>query len=99
MPQFKTALEYILDRLKERSTWLSIGTFLTGLGVVIKPDQWQIIMGIGMGLPGLITTFMPPRIQEKNIIPAPAAAPTTPLAQSLADKVVSGQTDTTGVNK
>lgn len=94
MPQLSVALQYILDRLKERNTWLSIGTFLTGVGVVIKPDQWQMIMGIGMGLPGLVTAFMPPRINEKNIVPAAPSAPTTPLAQSLADKVVSGQTDT-----
>lgn len=91
---FTTVLSYLLDRIKERGTWLSLGTALTGMGVAIKPDQWQLIMAIGMGLPGIITAFIPPVIQEKNITPAPAAAPTTPLAQSLADKVVSGQTDT-----
>lgn len=90
---FRMIFQYILDRLKERATWLSISTALTGMGVVVKPDQWQAIMGIGMGLSGMITAFLPPNIQEKNIIPAPDTAPTTPLAQSLADKVASGQTE------
>lgn len=89
-------LEYILDRMKERSTWLSLSSALTGMGIAVKPDQWQLIMAIGMGIPGIVTAFLPPHIQEKNIIPAPPEAPTTPLAQSMADKVVSGQTDTTG---
>ncbi len=91
---FSLILEYILDRMKERSTWLSLSSALTGMGIAVKPDQWQLIMAIGMGIPGIITAFLPPHIQEKNIIPAPDTAPTTPLAQSLADKVVSGQTDT-----
>lgn len=92
-PQASRALRYLLDRMKERGTWLSLGTALTGMGVMIKPDQWQLIMAIGMGLPGIVTAFIPPYIQEKNIVPAPAEAPTTPLAQSLADKVESGQTE------
>ncbi len=92
---WRTILQYLLDRMKERGTWLSLGTALTGMGVAIKPDEWQLIMAIGMGLPGIITAFIPPVIQEKNITPAKPEAPTTPLAQSLADKVSTGQTDTT----
>ncbi len=94
-PKVIAALQYILDRMKERGTWLSLGTALTGMGVAIKPDQWQLIMAIGMGIPGIVTAFIPPYVQEKNVIPAKPAEATTPLAQSLADKVVSGQTDTT----
>lgn len=94
MDAFKTVLFYLLDRMKERGTWLSLGTALTGMGVMISPDRWQMIMAIGMGVPGIITAFIPPYIQEKNITPAPPEAPTTPLAQSMADKVVSGQTET-----
>jgi len=88
-------LEYILARLKEKSTWVSLGSALTGMGVVIAPERWQLIMALGMGIPGIITVFLPSRVEEKDVVPAPAAAPTTPLAQSLADKVVSGQTEAT----
>lgn len=91
---WRAALQYLLDRMKERGTWLSLSSALTGMGVALKPDQWQLIMAIGMGIPGIITAFIPPVIQEKNITPAAPTAPTTPLAQSMADKVVSGQTDT-----
>ncbi len=89
---WSVALHYLLDRMKERGTWLSLGTALTGMGVAIKPDQWQLIMAIGMGIPGIITAFVPPVIQEKNITPAAPTAPTTALAQATIDKVVE-QTD------
>lgn len=92
-PRVATFLQYILDRMKERGTWLSLGTALTGMGVVIAPEQWQLIMAIGMGIPGIVTAFIPPYIQEKNISPAAPEEPTTALAQSLADKVESGQTE------
>lgn len=90
---WKAALNYILDRMKERGTWLSLSSALTGMGIAVKPDQWQLIMAIGMGIPGLVTAFIPPYIQEKNVVPAAPEAPTTPLAQSLADKVSTGQTE------
>lgn len=93
---FTMIIQYIIDRLKERATWNSLSVAATGMGVAIKPDQWQAIMTIGMGMAGLITAFLPPNVQEKSIVPAAATAPTTPLAQSLADKVATGQTDTTG---
>ncbi len=93
---FRKILQYIVDRLKERATWNSLSVAATGAGIAIKPDQWYMIMTIGMGLAGVITAFLPPNVQENTITPAPPTAPTTPLAQSLADKVVTGQTDTTG---
>lgn len=76
---------YIVARLCEKTTWVSLGTMLTGIGVALKPDQWQAIMAIGMGVSGFISTVLPARVLEKNVTPAPAAAPPTPLAQSLAD--------------
>lgn len=79
---------YILDRMKERGTWLSLGSALTGMGVIIAPDKWQLVMAIGMGIPGIITAFIPPVIQEKNITPAAPTAAATPLAQSLAERKI-----------
>lgn len=86
------AFWYIVDRLKERSTWLSIGTALTGAGVTIRPDKWQLIMGVGMIVPGIITAFMPPRIPESAIVPAGNAAPTTAIANAMVDKVTANTT-------
>ena len=42
------ALEYLIARFQEPSTWVSLGTMLTGIGVVIAPEYWQVIMGVGM---------------------------------------------------
>jgi hypothetical protein len=81
-----TAAAYILNRLKEKSTWVSLGSVLTGMGVVIAPDKWQLIMAVGMGLPGIVGVFLPARVQEANIVPAANGAPTSALAQSLSDK-------------
>lgn len=76
-------LAYILNRLSEKSTWVSLGSALTGMGVVIAPDKWQMIMAIGMGVPGIISIFLPARVMEKNV--APTDAP-TPLSSSLESK-------------
>jgi hypothetical protein len=46
-------LDYAVARLQEPSTWVSLGTMLTGLGVVIAPEYWQAIMGVGMSAGGL----------------------------------------------
>lgn len=87
------AILYVVERFKEKSTWVALGSFLTACGIAIAPQKWDLIMTIGMGLPSLIAIFIPARVQEKNVVPAPDAAPTTALAQSLADKVSSGQTE------
>lgn len=46
--------DYIVGRIQEPSTWVSLGTTLTGLGVVIAPEYWQAIMGVGMSLGGFL---------------------------------------------
>ncbi len=45
-------LEYAIARSQEPSTWVSLGTMLTGLGVVIAPEHWQAIMGVCMFIGG-----------------------------------------------
>lgn len=46
--------EYLYARMAEPSTWVSLGSVFTGLGVVIAPDKWQAITAIGLGLGGLL---------------------------------------------
>lgn len=62
-------MHYILERLKEKSTWVAIGSVITALGVSISPDLWQMIMAIGMGIPGLISIFLPARVAESGVKP------------------------------
>lgn len=78
--EWNPIVQYILNRLKEKSTWVSLGTALTGMGVVIAPDKWQMIMAIGMGVPGIISVFLPNTVMEKNIT---ASVTATDLSKSL----------------
>lgn len=50
-------LQYILDRLKEQSTWRGIVLVLGVLGVNLEPDKWQAITLAGIALVGLIEVF------------------------------------------
>ena len=50
-------MTYIYERLKEASTWRGIMAFLTGIGVVISPDQIEAIVAGGLSLVGLIGVF------------------------------------------
>lgn len=52
------ALAYIAARFTEPSTWVSLGSLLTGVGIVVAPDKWQAIMGIGMGLGGFLGVIL-----------------------------------------
>jgi len=78
-----STFQYVVNRLQEKSTWVSIGTLLTGLGVMIKPDQWQAIMGIGMGVGGLLGTLLPAKVLEENVKPS---SDPTPLSTSTTEK-------------
>lgn len=74
---------FVLNRLKEKSTWVAIGSALTALGLQISPERWQLVMGIGMGLPSIVAIFLPARVMEKNVVPT---ADKTALSASLEKK-------------
>lgn len=46
--------QYIIDRLKEPSTWRGLVLIATALGVNISPDQTTAIVSIGIGIAGVI---------------------------------------------
>jgi len=48
---------YILDRLKEASTWRGLTMLATSLGVGLHPDQIAAIVAAGTALVGLIGVF------------------------------------------
>lgn len=52
-------LSFLASRLREPSTWAGIGTLITGVGVALKPELWQAITAIGLGLGGLLAVFIP----------------------------------------
>lgn len=52
---------YLLDRLKEASTWRGIFLLLTAIGVPIAPELQTVIMSAGLGIVGLIGALAPDR--------------------------------------
>lgn len=51
-------MHYIVERLKEPSTWRGLGWIVTSvIGVSISTEQWQLITDAGMALVGLIGVF------------------------------------------
>jgi len=52
---------YLLDRMKEPSTWRGLVLLLTALGVPMAPGLSDAIIAAGLGLAGLIGAVMPDR--------------------------------------
>ena len=51
--------EYVIERLKEASTWRGIIMLLTAAGIPIAPEMTNMIISIGMALAGLIGVAAP----------------------------------------
>lgn len=50
---------YILARLKERTTWLGLIAIATAFGLRLSPEQVQAIVTIGLGLAGILHAATP----------------------------------------
>lgn len=50
---------YILERLKEPSTWRGITLLLTALGIPLAPGMADLIISAGLAVAGLIGAVMP----------------------------------------
>lgn len=46
--------DYIIERVKEASTWRGIILFLTASGVPMAPELSNAILTFGLGLAGLV---------------------------------------------
>lgn len=58
MSKFKTVLNWLLARLKEKTTWAAIITFVsTSLGVQFAPEQAQAITSLGLSVVTAIAVF------------------------------------------
>jgi hypothetical protein len=53
----KSALQFLLDRARERSTWLGLTGLLTALGVHLAPEQAEAVVTLGLALAGAIAVF------------------------------------------
>lgn len=60
------SLNWIVNRLREPSTWRGLAWLLTAVGVSLSPDAWQYITTAGMaaaGLIGVLTREEPTRVE------------------------------------
>ena len=50
-------MDWILDRLSERSTWMGLVSALTAIGVGISPEQTAAIVSAGVAVGGLVAAI------------------------------------------
>ena len=50
----KMKMKYVIDRLKEPSSWRGLVMIATALGVTLNPDLVASIVAAGTGLAGII---------------------------------------------
>ena len=50
-------VNWVLDRLKERSTWLGITGLVSAVGVALSPEQVETIAVAGTAVAAAIYTF------------------------------------------
>ena len=48
---------YLLERLKEPSTWRGLTDLLTAVGVVLSPEQVNAVVSAGLALMGVLGVF------------------------------------------
>lgn len=52
-------MQYIIDRLKEASTWRGIALLLTAFGLRIAPELQEAVITVGVSTAGLIGVVFP----------------------------------------
>jgi nickel-dependent lactate racemase len=50
-------LNFLVDRLKERSTWLGIITIITAAGIHVTPEQAEAVAVAGAAIAGAVAVF------------------------------------------
>ncbi len=50
-------LQFLIDRLRERSTWLGLIAIVSAAGVAISPEQVEAIAIAGAAIAGAVAVF------------------------------------------
>ena len=53
----QNVLKFVLDRAKERSTWIGLVSIATAAGFVLRPDVQEAVIAVGISVAGLILTL------------------------------------------
>lgn len=57
-------MKYILERLKEPSSWRGLVLIATAFGVTLNPDLVSSIIAVGTGLAGVIGFALKDKVAE-----------------------------------
>ena len=57
-------MKYILDRLKEPSSWRGLVMITTAFGVTLNPDLVSSVVAVGTGLAGIIGFVFKDKVAE-----------------------------------
>ena len=57
-------MKYILERLKEPSSWRGLVLIATAFGVTLNPDLVSAIIAVGTGLAGVIGFALKDKVAE-----------------------------------
>ncbi|MBF0284802.1 MAG: hypothetical protein HQL51_10135 [Magnetococcales bacterium] len=58
---YELALEWLMERLREPSTWRGLVLLITGLGVQISPETSDHLVTTGLAMAGLMGAVTPDR--------------------------------------
>ena len=50
-------IAWLFDRMKERSTWLGVVSFLTAAGIYLSPEVAEAIVAGGLALAGIVAAI------------------------------------------
>lgn len=50
-------MQYLLDRAKERSTWMGLVGLVSAFGVALAPEQIEAVVALGVAAAGAVAAF------------------------------------------
>ncbi len=60
-------MDYLVNRLSEKSTWTALGVLAGAIGWKVTPQAWDSIMVIGMAVGGFLGTVLPARVSASKV--------------------------------
>ena len=59
--------QWLIERMREGSTWRGLVLLITAAGLHITPDQAQLIITIGLGIAGSIGLVSPEKMVRSGV--------------------------------
>lgn len=81
-------LKILMDRLKERSTWIGLTTVITAAGVSMNPEQIEAVITAGVAVVGAIFAFTRDNPEAEK----PTANGNTITSNTITSNTITGNT-------